>query len=107
MTMIACETRDAWMQFLEYAKSRCSASAFGNWLMPIQVLEATRELITLEVPNVFVKDYLLTHYKAELSSFLPVDSDGEPAIQFVMAPPKKKGAAVHPSPAPQPPADLE
>lgn len=88
--MIACETRDAWMQFLEYAKSRCSASAFGNWLLPIQVLEATRERITLEVPNVFVKDYLLTQYKAELCSFLPVDGKGEPAIHFVVAAPKKK-----------------
>ncbi|MCE5316205.1 MAG: chromosomal replication initiator protein DnaA [Parachlamydia sp.] len=90
MTMIACETRDAWTQFLEYAKKRCSASAFGNWLMPIQLLEATRESITLEVPNIFVKDYLLTHYKAELCSFLPVDATGEPAIQFIMAAPKKK-----------------
>lgn len=98
--MIACETRDAWTQFLEYAKKRCSASAFGNWLMPIQLLEATRESITLEVPNIFVRDYLLTHYKAELCSFLPVDGNGDPAIQFIMAAPKKKTApALAPAPA--------
>lgn len=90
--MIACETRDAWTQFLEYAKKRCSASAFGNWLMPIQLLEANRESITLEVPNIFVKDYLLTHYKAELCSFLPVDVNGDPAILFTLAAPKKKSA---------------
>lgn len=90
--MIACETREAWTQFLEYAKKRCSASAFGNWLMPIQLLEATRESITLEVPNIFVKDYLLTHYKAELCSFLPVDASGDPAIHFVQAAHKKKMA---------------
>ncbi len=92
--MMACETRDAWLQFLEYAKGRCSASAFGNWLKPIQVLEASLASITLEVPNVFVKEYLLTHYKESSASFLPVDADGEPAISFVMAPVPKKCAAL-------------
>ena len=91
--------------FSDLAKSRCSASAFGNWLLPIRLLEATPVAITLEVPNVFVKEYLLTHYKAELCSFLPVDAKGEPLIQFVLAAaaPKK---ALAPS-EPKPEKDLE
>jgi chromosomal replication initiator protein len=101
--MIACETRDAWMQFLEYTKGRCSASAFGNWLKPIQVLEAARDSITLEVPNVFVKEYLLTHYKAALCSFLPVDANGEPLITFVIS--QKKGMTIAPAAPIEP--DLE
>jgi chromosomal replication initiator protein len=88
--MMACDTRDAWIQFLEFAKGRCSAS--GNWLKPIQILEATREAIVLQVPNIFVKEYLLTQYKAELCSFLPVDANGEPAITFMIAPQQKKEA---------------
>ena len=80
--MLACETCEAWTQFLEFVKTRCSATAFGNWLMPIKVLESTEDEIVLEIPNIFVKEYLLTNYKAEIGSFLPVDAEGEPAIRF-------------------------
>lgn len=97
--MMACETRDAWLQFLDLAKGRCSASAYGNWLLPIQLLETSPEAITLEVPNIFVKEYLLTHFKTELCSFLPVDAAGEPNIHFVMAAAPKK--AVAPAPVPK------
>ncbi len=88
--MLACDTCDAWTQFLEFVKSRCSATAFGNWLMPINVLESKNDEIVLEIPNIFVKEYLLSNYKTELCSFLPVNADGEPAITFIVATPIKK-----------------
>lgn len=84
--MLTCDARDMWPQFLEFVKKRCSVTAFENWLAPIKVLEATTETIRLEVPNIFVKAYLLDNYKKDLSSFLPVNSDGEPLIEFVIAP---------------------
>jgi chromosomal replication initiator protein len=88
--MLACDTREAWTQFLQCVKSKCSLTAFGNWLAPIRVLEATSEEITLEIPNIFVQEYLLSNYKQELCSFLPVAVSGEPAIRFVIASPQKK-----------------
>jgi chromosomal replication initiator protein len=94
--MMALDTRDAWLQFLDFAKKRCSASSFSNWLMPIRLVEATNEAITLEVPNIFVKEYLLTHYKGDLCSFLPMDADGEPAIRFILATGEKKGVPPRP-----------
>ncbi|WP_068469003.1 chromosomal replication initiator protein DnaA [Candidatus Protochlamydia phocaeensis] len=93
--MLACDTRDAWTQFLSFAKTRCSPTAYGNWLAPIRVLEATTEEIILEIPNIFVQEYLLSNYKKDLCAFLPVNALGEPAIQFVIASPQKK--AVTPS----------
>jgi|694.fasta_scaffold04059_27 chromosomal replication initiator protein len=96
--MLACDTCDTWTQFIDYVKTRCTATAFGNWLKPIRVLKASAEEIVLEVPNVFVKEYLLTNYQKELCTFLPLDPNGEPAIQFVIAAPTKD----HPQPAPQP-----
>lgn len=87
--MLATDTREAWGQFLEYAKTRSSPAAFGNWLSPIVVVEAKEDEIHLEVPNVFVKEYLVSNYKEELCSFLPVMSDGEPAIRFTVAAPLK------------------
>lgn len=77
---------DAWNEFLQFVQCRCSATAFGNWLVPINVLEFSSESITLEVPNIFVKEYLLSNYKKDLRAFLPVNADGEPVIQFVIAP---------------------
>jgi chromosomal replication initiator protein len=83
--MLTCDACETWTQFLQFIKSRCSPTAFGNWFSPIKVLEANSESITLEIPNIFVKEYLLSNYKKELCSFVPVTSEGEPSIHFVIA----------------------
>lgn len=84
--MIACDVKEAWTQFLEYVKKRCSETAFSNWFASISVHEtSTDDEIVLEVPNVFVQDYILTNYKADLCAFLPVKIDGQPAVKFVVA----------------------
>lgn len=100
--MLLSETCDTWTNFLDYVKTRCSATAFGNWLLPIKVLESTEEEISLEIPNIFVKEYLLSNYKAEMLSFLPVDAEGEPAVRFVIAAPAKNTIASSISPKPLP-----
>ncbi len=82
--MLTCDARDTWTQFLEYVKKRCSLTAFENWLAPIKVLDSSPEEISLEVPNIFVKAYLLDNYKRDLCSFLPINAEGEPAINFVI-----------------------
>lgn len=91
--MLACDSREAWTQFLQFVKTRCSSTAFGNWFSPIHVLDSSTEEITLEVPNIFVQEYLLANYKKDLCAFLPVDALGEPAIHFVIAPVQKKVAS--------------
>ena len=83
--MLTCDARDTWIQFLEYVKKRCSLTAFENWLTPIKVVESSAERICLEVPNIFVKAYLLDNYLKDLCSFLPVTSEGQPAIDFIIA----------------------
>lgn len=88
--MLACDSREAWTQFLQFVKTRCSSTAFGNWFSPIRVVESTSEEITLEVPNIFVQEYLIANYKKDLCAFLPVNALGEPAIRFVIAPTQKK-----------------
>jgi chromosomal replication initiator protein len=91
--MLVCDTCEAWTQFIEYVKTRTSAAAFGNWLEPIHVIDSAVDEITLEIPNLFVKEYLLSNYKKELCAFLPVTAEGEPAIKFVVAPPTRPAAA--------------
>lgn len=77
---------DAWNQFLLFAKKHCSSTAYSNWLAPIEVLEFSDAQVVLQVPNIFVKEYLLTNYKKDLRAFLPIRPDGELAIEFVIAP---------------------
>ncbi len=83
--MLTCDAQDTWLQFLEYVKKRCSLTAFENWLSPIKVIESNDGILRLEVPNIFVKAYVLDNYKKDLAAFVPVDAMGEPLIEFVIA----------------------
>lgn len=95
--MLLATHQESWVQFLEYVKSRTSPTAFGNWLTPIRVVDTEKEAIVLEIPNIFVREYLLSNYKKELASFLPVDRNGEPMIDFIVAAPVRKPSAPVPS----------
>ncbi len=88
--MQTSDARDAWHQFLTIAKKKCSPAAFGNWVAPIQLIEATVDGLILEVPNVFVKEYLLSNFGKELRSLLPLDNKGDPVLEFLIAPSKNK-----------------
>ncbi len=88
--MLLQDAQSMWSQFLEYTKKRCSPTAYENWLVPIRVLESTGDELVLEVPNIFVQEYLLDNYGEDLRAFVPVRGSGEPAIQFVVQEPEKK-----------------
>jgi chromosomal replication initiator protein len=91
--MLTKTEAELWEEFLSHIAARCSATEFQNWLAPIKVAQA--EPFTLEVPNIFVQEYLLSNYKKEIEAFLPLK-----AIQFVIVEEKKKAAAA-PQPQPQ------
>lgn len=80
--MLDCEVKNSWTQFIEFIESRCSSAEFQNWIAPIQLIESATEEVTLEVPNIFVKEYLLDNFKDVLADFLPLKSNGEAAIRF-------------------------
>lgn len=103
--MLATDTLDAWTQFLKFVKGKCSATAYDNWLAPIEVASCDDASICLEIPNIFLKEYLLSNYKKDLCAFLPVNVDGEPAIEFVIKAPIK--APIAPVSAPVSPVIQE
>lgn len=97
---------DAWSQFLDSVRKRCSQAAFGNWLAPVELVEISDSEVVLQVPNIFVQEYLLSNYKEDLCAFFPLRAPQEPAVRFVIAPQAKKGAvqpAVVSTPAPAEP----
>ncbi len=83
--MLECEVKNGWVQFVEFIESRCSAAEFSNWIAPIRYVESTYEEVILEVPNIFVQEYLLENFREILADFLPLKSSGEPAIRFLIA----------------------
>ena len=82
--MLVCDACEAWTLFISHVKDKTSATAFGNWLAPIKALESDNGAITLEIPNIFVKEYLISNYKKELKVFFPTSDEGEPLINFVV-----------------------
>ncbi len=87
--MITSQSQDAWTLFLEFIEERCSSTEFANWIAPIQKIACYEDRIILEVPNIFVQEYLLDNYKADLTHFLPLTLRGEPSIEFVISETKK------------------
>ncbi len=81
-----------WSQFLDFAEERCSTTAFANWLAPIKVLHESEEGLTLEVPNVFVKEYLLENYQKDLSVFFPVQIGEDLPLKFVVSTAKREAS---------------
>ncbi len=93
--MLTCDIREAWTQFLHFVKTRCSTTAFSNWFSQIQVIEAAADEIVLEVPNIFVQEYILSNYKKDLCAFLPLDAKGDPSIRFVHRNKPKKNSSTN------------
>lgn len=91
------EAVEAWTQFLQFAKTKTSVSAFHNWLSPIEMVEARAEKLTLRVPNIFVQEYLISNFKEDLRSFVPVQPNGELALEFVIEKQKPRSRSVTPT----------
>lgn len=90
--MITKTAQECWAQFLEFIVERCSATEYENWFASIRLLEMNSEEFVLEVPNIFVQEYLLENYKKDLCAFLPIRQNGELAVSFVIATAPKKTA---------------
>lgn len=88
--MIKCIPKESWAQFLQFIESRCSKVEFKNWFVPIKLISSEEDGVVLEVPNVFLQEYLLDNYKEDLVAFVPVDEKGEPLITFVIAKSKQE-----------------
>ena len=91
--MLDCDVKTSWTQFLEFIENRCASAEFENWIAPIRLIETSPDEIFLEVPNIFVQEYLLDNFKDVLCNFLPLRASGEPAIRFQIAAEEKPAAS--------------
>ncbi len=84
MSMLTKTPLECWEEFLRFAQDACSSAEFENWIAPIRVSENTAHELVLEVPNIFVQNYLIENYTQELTLFVPTRTNGELAIHFVI-----------------------
>ena len=87
--MLVKDAQEIWGEFVGLLQKKCSLAEFQNWIAPIHFVESTDSDIVLEVPNVFVQDYLLSNYRHELVSYFPLNNKGEPSIRFVIKEPRR------------------
>jgi chromosomal replication initiator protein len=88
--MLVKDAEEIWGEFVGLLQKKCSVAEFQNWIAPIRFVESKDNDIVLEVPNVFVQDYLLSNYKHELISFFPLNHKGDPCVKFVVKEPKRE-----------------
>lgn len=71
-----------WHRFCEFAYEKMSATEYENWIAPIKFLSQDETKIYLEVPNIFVEEYLIENYKKELELFFPEFGTKESPLVF-------------------------
>ncbi len=81
--MLTKSQTEIWAEFLQQIEEKCSATEFQNWLSPIKVVESGSSELLLEVPNIFVQEYLLDNYKRDIEAMIPHP------LKFVIAEEKK------------------
>ena len=59
-----------WLETLEVLKSKISEQNISTWIKPIQPVKITGNLLTVEVPNKFIKDWILDNYKRDIEETL-------------------------------------
>jgi len=79
---VTCELKDSWKQFLELVEKKCSSTEFHNWFSPIKVIPKEGDILHLEVPNIFVQEYLIDNYREDLALFFPNLENGKLPIEF-------------------------
>ncbi|NGX38073.1 MAG: Chromosomal replication initiator protein DnaA [Chlamydiae bacterium] len=87
--MLTKTPKQCWEEFLHFVEDCCTATEFQNWIAPIKVDPSSIEELVLEVPNIFVQEYLLENFKKHLENFLPTNAKGELALSFTINAPKK------------------
>lgn len=88
--MLTKTPQECWLEFLSFVEECSSATEFQNWIAPIRLSEESGDELVLEVPNIFVQEYLLENFAKQLQTFLPSRTDGSIAITFVLKKEERK-----------------
>lgn len=96
---MSLELTTGWSALLEFIRARCTETEYDNWIAPIRLLSESPEEVHVEVPNLFVQEYLQENFGDLLREFLPPNT-----IRFSIAETKaaRPTAPVAPDAEPSP-----
>ena len=81
-----------WSEVLSVLKKDITAQSFETWLKPSKALEITDEVLTIEVPNKFFREWLLDHYYDVITNIIDNISKKKLRVDFVVAKTTSPGA---------------
>ncbi|MCD6581321.1 MAG: chromosomal replication initiator protein DnaA, partial [Desulfuromusa sp.] len=59
-----------WPETLEILKSKISEQNISTWIKPIEPIKIMGNTLTVEVPNKFIKDWIVDNYKSMIEETL-------------------------------------
>ena len=68
---MSLELTTGWSALLEFIRARCTETEYENWIAPIRLLSESADEVHVEVPNLFVQEYLQENFGDLLREFLP------------------------------------
>jgi chromosomal replication initiator protein len=66
------ELSQAWNKACEYLTEKLGNPAFSTWIQPLKPSAQDGELITLEAPDTFFKDWVEAHHKTIIQEALQI-----------------------------------
>ncbi len=81
MTQVAKET---WLKISEELKKTISPQSFETWIKPLKPLGLKDDLLTIEAPNKFFKDWLVEHYQEQIIKIANRLMGKKATLSFVM-----------------------
>ena len=78
----AMKSQKNWGELLEIFHKKCSKVEFANWIEPIRFISLDDKCLILQVPNIFVKEYLLDNYSEVLALVAPLTDKQKPIVNF-------------------------
>ena len=88
---------ELWKTCCEQLKKQIGDISFNTWIAPLRFkIEKDRREVTLEVPDIFFKDWLKTHYLHQIKTLLQKETTQDINIHLVVNPKivKKKAGAI-------------
>ena len=73
-----------WDQAMADLRSKLDESAFGSWIEPVRMVSHEGNIVTLSVPNVFVRNWLINTYQETISESLSTLLRREVDIEYII-----------------------
>jgi len=76
-----------WNQALAQIQSQLPSQAYETWFQPTRAVDSTHETLVIEVPNLFFRDWLKSHYTNLIDQALEKVASTKVRVEYTLAAP--------------------